>query len=100
MAQIRVTISQLKAQAEQLEVLNAQFKAQVDELESIETQLGTMWEGQAKDAFHSAFTSDKVQMNNFYTTIRVYIQALLANAAKYSQAEAISYNLASERTYK
>lgn len=100
MAQIRVTMSQLKAQAEQLESLNEQFKSQVNDLEATEQQLGTMWEGEAKNAFHNAFTSDKTQMDNFYGAIKMYVQALLANAAKYSQAETTSYNLAAERTYK
>lgn len=100
MAQIRVTMSQLKAQAEQLEALNEQFKSQVNELETTEQQLGTMWEGEAKDAFHNAFASDKVQMDNFYNAIKAYVQVLLADAAKYSQAEAASYQMASERTYK
>ena len=100
MAQITVTMSQLKTQAEQLESLNEQFKSQVAELEALEQQLGTMWEGEAHPAFHNAFSSDKVQMDNFYNTIRVYVQALLANADKYSQAEIASYNLAAERTYR
>ncbi|MBS6395831.1 MAG: WXG100 family type VII secretion target [Clostridiales bacterium] len=100
MAQIRVTMSQLKAQAEQLEALNEQFKSQINDLEATEQQLGTMWEGEAKNAFHNAFSSDKAQMDNFYGAIKMYVQALLADAAKYSQAEAASYNLAAERTYK
>ena len=100
MAQITLTMSQLKTQAEQLESLNEQFKSQVAELEALEQQLGTMWEGEAHTAFHNAFSSDKVQMDNFYNTIRVYVQALLANADKYSQAEIASYNLAAERTYR
>ncbi len=100
MAQIRVTMSQLKTQAEQLEALNEQFKSQVNELEATEQQLGTMWEGEAKEAFHNAFTSDKVQMDNFYNAIKSYVQVLLMNAAKYSQAENASYQLAAERTYK
>ena len=100
MAQIRVTMSQLKAQAEQLESLNEQFKSQVNDLEATEQQLGTMWEGEAKDAFHSAFSSDKIQMDNFYNAIKAYVQAHLANPEKYSQAETASYNLAAERTYK
>lgn len=100
MAQIRVTMSQLKAQAEHLEALNEQFKSQVNSLEATEQQLGSMWEGEAKNAFHNAFSSDKVQMDNFYNAVKAYVQTLLANAAKYSEAEGISYNLASERTYK
>ena len=38
MAQITVTMSQLKTQAEQLESLNEQFKSQVAELEALEQQ--------------------------------------------------------------
>lgn len=100
MALIQVTFEQLKAQAENLNQLNESFKSNVAELESMEAQLGAMWEGQAKDAFHTAFSNDKIQMDNFYNAIARYVQSLLVIAAKYQQAEAINYETASTRTYR
>ncbi|MBQ3101172.1 MAG: WXG100 family type VII secretion target [Clostridia bacterium] len=96
---IRVSASELIARANELKNLNAQFKSTVGELESTEETLRGMWEGSANDAFHTAFTSDKVQMNNFYNAIEMYVYRLLEIAAKYQQAEATNREIASNRTY-
>lgn len=100
MAEIIVTASQLKAQAENLRQLNSNFKSAVAEMESMEESLNGMWDGTANDAFHAAFTSDKTQMNNFYNAIEVYIQRLEDIAAKYAQTEATNAEIATERRYQ
>ena len=100
MATFRVTPNELRAKAEELRALNAQFKSEVGNMEALEGALAGMWEGQAKDAFHNAFISDKTQMNNFYNAIEVYVQRLEATAAKYAQAEAANVEIASTRKYK
>ncbi|MCC8162187.1 MAG: WXG100 family type VII secretion target [Lachnospiraceae bacterium] len=100
MALIRVTATQLKAQAEELRTLNSQFKDQVTELETCETNLAGMWEGEARDAFHNAFNSDKTQMTNFYTLIEQYVAKLLTIAAKYEQAEGTAEEIATVRNYQ
>ncbi len=99
MAQIRVTAAQLKAQAEALRATNARFKSRVQNLESTEAQLKGMWEGEANDAFHAAFTRDKVQMDNFYNAIEQYATVLDNIAIKYENAENINTNTATTRTY-
>lgn len=99
MAIIRVTAAQLKNGAEELRNLNQQFKAAVSDLESTEGSLNSMWEGDARNAFHQAFTSDKTQMDNFFNAIEVYAQRLEAAAAKYEQAEAQNTEIATTRTY-
>lgn len=99
MANIRVTAAELKAGAEALRSLNQQFKAAASELESTEGALNTMWEGEARNTFHRAFTSDKTQMTNFYNAIEVYAQRLEAAAAKYAQAEAQNTEIAATRSY-
>ncbi|MBE6707688.1 MAG: WXG100 family type VII secretion target [Ruminococcaceae bacterium] len=96
---IRVSANELIAKANELKNLNAQLKAAIGELEANEETLRTMWEGEANDAFHTAFTNDKIQMTNFYNAIEVYIYRLLEIAAKYQQAEATSKEIASARTY-
>ena len=58
-----------------------------------------MWEGEANDAFHNAFTRDKVQMDNFYNAIQQYAAVLDNIAAKYEAAEATNTNTATTRTY-
>ena len=100
MALIRVTAAQLKAKADELTNLNNTLKANVRDLEASEQNLATMWEGQAKDAFHQAFHNDKVQMGNFSMLIEKYVSVLLNIAAKYAQAESVNTETASARNYR
>lgn len=99
MALIRVTAAQLKAKAEELTSLNNSLKTNVSELEACEQNLASMWDGQAKDAFHQAFTNDKIQMTNFSTLIEKYVYTLQAIAVKYEQAEMKNTETASTRSY-
>ena len=99
MADFTVSISDLKVKVDALRQLNAQFKSQVGELEATEANLNGMWEGEAKNTFHNAFSSDKTQMNNFYNAVEVYAQRLEAIATRYAQAEATNIEIAAERTY-
>lgn len=99
MALIRVTAAQVKSTADQLRQYDSQFKSQTDNLETHELQLSSMWEGQAKDAFHSAFNSDKEYMNQFYVLIEKYCQALEQIAQSYEQAEMRNTDTASKRSF-
>lgn len=99
MSYFQVTVAQLKAQAEELRTLNSNFKTTVGELEELEATLGSQWEGEAKNAFHNAFSRDKIQMDNFYNAIERYVAALLTIAAKYEQADGINTETATTRTY-
>lgn len=99
MAMFQVTASQLRSAAGQIQDLNRQFKAKEGELSEQEAALGSMWEGQAKDAFHQAFERDRQQMDAFYQLMNQYIQALLEIAARYEQAEEKNRQIAAARTY-
>ena len=99
MAEIKVTASQLNTKAEELEALNNQFKSTVNSLEETEAALAGMWDGEAKDAFHQAFNSDKTQMTNYYNAIAQYVNVMRQIAAKYAQAEATNVSIGSERKY-
>ena len=99
MSDFTVSINDLKAKVDTLRQLNAQFKGQVNELEETEAGLNGLWEGEAKETFHNAFTSDRTQMNNFYNAVEVYAQRLESIAQRYAQAEASNVEIASERTY-
>lgn len=99
MALIRVTANEIKAKASGLRDLNNQFKTQVTNLENYEQSLASMWEGQAKDAFHNAFNNDKAQMDNFNKLIEQYCQTMEQIAAKYEQVEAQNMNTAQTRNY-
>ena len=99
MAEILVTAATLKSKADELNQMNATFKSQVGELESEENNLTSMWEGEAKTAFHNAFTKDKTQMDNFYNAITKYVAALNDIAAKYESAESKNVQTATSRSY-
>lgn len=100
MAEIKVTSSELRNKATELRNLNNQFKNQVENMTGQEQALSTMWEGETKEAFHTAFMNDKTQMETFYQTIEKYCQTLEANAQQYENAETRNLNTASTRTYK
>ena len=100
MALIRVTAAQLRKKAEELSGLNRQFDSQTGELEACEQRLASMWEGQAKEAFHQAFAKDRIQMANFSALIEKYISTLLAVASKYERAEAANVQTAAARRYQ
>ena len=59
-----------------------------------------MWEGEAKTAFHKAFTQDVTQMHNFYNAIEQYVQKLDQIATAYEQAEKKNTATATTRKYK
>lgn len=100
MAMIRVTSAQLTAGASDLKNLNSSFKNAVNQLQNTEQALTAMWEGEAKEAFHSAFNQDKIQMDNFFNAIEVYVQRLEAAAVRYRNAENQNVNTANERKYR
>ena len=100
MAGFQVTASQLKAKAGELRELNSQFKTQVGNLENQEQSLCSMWEGDSKNAFHTAFNNDKTQMNNFYNLIIQYCASLESIASQYEMAEAKNVSIASTRNYQ
>lgn len=99
MAEIYAVGTELQAKAEELAKLNASFKSQVGDLESQEAALIGMWEGEAKEAFHKAFRSDKIQMDNFYNAIAQYVTVLNNIAAEYNNAEAKNVQIANDRKY-
>ncbi len=97
MSMFRVSSSELRQKASQLEQMNAQFKTAVEGLTNQEQSLASMWEGEAQKAFRTAFNNDRQQFNNFYNGIAKYIQALLDAAQKYDEAEAKNLSTAQTR---
>ena len=99
MAEFNVTISELVSKANTLNELNQTFKGQVGTMIDLEAGLSGMWEGEARNAFHTAFGNDVAQMNNFYTAVGTYVETLLAAAEKYAQAEQINIEIGKTRKY-
>lgn len=99
MANFKVTSSVLTTQAGELSELNGRFKSMIEQLVTSEMSLNSMWEGEANDAFHNAFTTDKGKMDEFYNLIIKYIESLNSIATRYSQTEQTNTEIASNRTY-
>ena len=99
MSAFQVTARELSKKATELQQLNAKFKTEVTELETTENSLKSMWEGQANNAFHTAFGNDKGQMVKFHNAIEKYCEAMVTIATKYQTAENANADTASKRTY-
>lgn len=91
--------SSLSEKANELEVLNDRFLVIIENLNDYEENLSSMWEGEAKEAFRSAYHSDSVQMKNFYNAVFLYVAKLREIVEKYRQREMINTQLATARTY-
>ena len=98
MSQFRVTASELRSKSEELTNLNTSFKNAVENLVNSEGSLNTMWEGEAKDAFHNAFTGDKAKMDQFAALIEKYVTTLQTIATKYETTERQNTSIASQRS--
>lgn len=97
MAEIKVTPSELRKKADDLERYNRDFRKEVEKMVGYESQLAGMWEGEAQKAFHKAFSDDKQKMDLFAQNIDKYIQALREDAQKYETAEKNATNIATTR---
>ena len=99
MAEIRVTPAEVRNKAGELRSLQAKFKDYVGALKTSELSLGAMWEGEAKNAFHAAFTKDTNQMDTFAIVIEQYAKALEEIASEYESKESMNAQIASARNY-
>lgn len=99
MALIRVTAAQVRTTANSLREYNQNFNGQVQKLQESEGALNSMWDGQANDAFHTAFTNDKEYMTQFFNLINKYCEALDNIAAEYEKAESLNLDTASKRSF-
>lgn len=99
MADFKVTTTVLRSQADELTELNGRFKSSVEKLVTSEANLNSMWDGEANDAFHNAFITDKGKMDEFYNLIIQYIESLRTIAVRYEQTEQTNTEIASSRTY-
>lgn len=97
--EIIVTAEQLKNQANALRELNERYQGMVSDLKAEEVALSDMWEGEAKNAFRSAFSRDADNMYRFYNAVNKYADVLDQMAAKYSQAEYTNTEIANKRSY-
>ena len=86
-ATFRVSTAQLIQQAQELQTLNERFKAEVTAMTEKEEALSSMWEGEARNAFHNAYATDAEKFANFYNGIARFVEALTEVAQTYAKAE-------------
>ncbi len=94
MSEIFVTSGLLRIRAEELGQLNEQFKRAVSSLIQEEEALHSQYEGDASDAFHSAFTGDARKWENYHHAVDRFVQNLIQTADGYERAEQASLNIA------
>ncbi len=87
MAQIKVTFQQLKDKASDLERLNRSFRDEVENMNNLEHTVSACWEGEARDAFHQAYSDDRTKFEAFAICIDKYVLALREAAQEYEAAE-------------
>ncbi|MCD8347695.1 MAG: WXG100 family type VII secretion target [Lachnospiraceae bacterium] len=97
MAEFQVTATTLKEKAEELKSLNTDFASKVDDLVSTQQTLSGMWEGESRDAFDSAFNTDRNKWDLFKSTVDEYYSRLLTIIARYEQAESKNVGIATTR---
>lgn len=97
MAEIKVTPSELRNKANDLQQLNLNFRRTVEEMVGYEGQLAGMWEGEAQKAFRKAFNDDRAKMEKFAANIDKYVEALRTDAQKYEDAENKNTSIATQR---
>ena len=97
---ITANTATIKSKAGELKTLNSSLKKQIEELVTTENSLNSMWDGDANDAFHKAFSQDIVQMNEFYNAVEKYVSSLLEILNTYEKAESANLNTANQRSYK
>jgi len=98
MSFFEVTSSEVKARANTLRELNQQYKGKFNELEGMEQSLCSMWEGEAKTAFHREFLKDKGKVEIFVSLIDKYAATLEEIAIRYEEAERRATEIASARS--
>lgn len=97
MSYIQVTSEELKNKASELQGLNIRFQKEIENLSSYQTNLNTMWEGEAKEAFNQAFLKDRGNMDIFKNAIDQYVQALNVIASRYEETEKRNLSIATTR---
>ena len=99
MAFIYLEASSLSEKANELEALNEHLLIIIENLNDYEANLSSMWEGEAKEAFRTAYQRDAIQMKNFYNAIFLYVAQLRVIIERYRQREMLNTQTAATRTY-
>ena len=93
----KVNPQELVKQAQELQALNERFKTEVQTMTEKEQALSSMWEGEARNAFHNAYATDAEKFQNFYNGIARFVQALSDAAQEYAKEEQTAASIGTKR---
>lgn len=99
MSEIRVSFQELRNKADELKTMNEQLRSALETLDTQEGTLLLMWEGDAKNAFHTAYTSDRGQMESLCSVIDQFYNFIIYMISSYLQVELLNQDIAQTRTY-
>ncbi len=97
MAEYKVTSSELRAKAAELNGYISQFSVEMNNLIATENTLATTYEGDAQKAFHNNFTTLQSEMNTFKTVMQDYVTQLEVAAQGYEAAEQQALSIAQSK---
>ena len=87
MAQMVISVDELKSKKSQLESLAGKFKSQLDDFKSTGDKLHNMWEGDARDSYMKSFNLDFQKMQQLFTLLMEFISVLEKIIALYQLME-------------
>ena len=99
MPRFTLTAQQLQNTASELSSSNGEFKNRVSELLAVQQELNGQWQGDANNAFNTAFNNDKGQWDTFAQLMDQYIEALQTIKQTYETAEQANVTTATTRNF-
>lgn len=94
---LRTSTDQLKAQAGRLQSQGGVLAAKVDQMVQVaDTLTGSVWSGEAADAFRSIFDQLSMDANDMRNFTEDYAEQLTTIANKYEEAEDMNRQAASQ----
>ena len=99
MSRYSLTAQELQGAITELSANNGQCKNRVADLLNAQQKLAGMWQGDANNAFNTAFNNDKGQWDTFAQLMDKYIETLQTIKNTYETAEAANTQTAATRSY-
>ena len=94
----RVTTSELRSSADQLQQFAQSFQSQFEELFQRGKELDDTWDGDANDTFNTQTQGDYPKFEDMYKALTEYIKVLRDTADIYDKGETASVNQVTTRT--
>ncbi|MBE6838998.1 MAG: WXG100 family type VII secretion target [Ruminococcus sp.] len=90
MAQFEIRPMEMEQTAREIDAKINEWQASVNRLYQYVSELDTMWEGDANDAFNKTFAADRSKYNSLANLMDEYKNAILKAAQEYKIADSES----------